>query len=971
MTPVIVLIACLAGAVLALLFKLGSFERKFSITSLSLFLALAPGWTFIWLLGRAPQVIATGVGGSQLEWSFAWLPSLGLNLSFYLDGLSLLFGLLISGIGVLILVYTGYYFKGDASAWRFLAYLLLFMAAMLGLVLAGDTITLFIFWEATSITSFLLVAYKYKDESARQGAFRALLITGGGGIALLAGLLLVQSIAGSSQWRVILNSGALIRGNDLYPLALALIAFGAFTKSAQAPAHIWLPGALSAPTPASAFLHSATMVKAGIYLLARFNPALGNTDLWFWMLSLVGMLTMLTGAYLGLKQNDLKALLAYSTISQLGVMVMLIGQDTEIAFKALVVGILAHALYKSALFMVAGIIDHETGTRDLRQLGGIWRAMPASFSIALVGALSMAGLPPLFGFLAKETLLATVTHPSVPIVWDWIFTLAVVTAGALLLAQSGLLVAGAFLGKRPEGLSAHEAPAPMWLAPAVPAVASLLISALPEPASIAGLLASAAASAFGAKVKVSLALWTGLTVPLLLSIVAVSLGSLIFYFRNRVRNRLMSILPDFTFNRAYQGLLSGVDRAAYLVTRTQHGRLRSYLSVMISALGLLLLFLGRIPVVAPFIQAPRLDLSGELAVLRLFSLLLAVAAALATILLHRDLFAILALSASGLSIAMLLILEPAPDVAMVQIIVDLLLVVILVLALTRIPREQRDRARYYTFRQGGLSLARDIILAAGAGIVMTAVTYQALTSRPRQSILTPYYFENALPLTGAKDVVGAIVADFRGFDTMIEISVFAMAGIGVYTLLRYASRKAGDRDERSPAPAGQALKSLGIGGLNTSPFIRSVASAVLPLALVISATHLLLGHMQPGDGFTAGVIASLAVAFWYVIFGYDVTRQRLRWFKSPYLTGAGLLLALLNASVPLLLAQPIFSPLDYGAMLGISLPAGMKLTSALVFELAIAISVVGGVSAILDALGHPKDDDVDAIRHLQEIPPGE
>jgi multicomponent K+:H+ antiporter subunit A len=971
MMPILALVVCIFGALLAWIYKLGGLERRISLTAFSWVLAFAPGSVFIWLISALPEVTSLGTGSPVPQWSYPWLPSVGLNLSFYLDGLSLLFGLLISGIGVLILIYAGYYFKSDATAWRFFAYLLLFMSAMLGLVLAGDTITLFIFWEATSITSFLLVAYKYKDESARQGAFRALLITGGGGIALLAGLLLLQLVTGSSQWSVILNSGDLMRGNELYPLVLALIAFGAFTKSAQAPAHIWLPGAMSAPTPASAFLHSATMVKAGIYLLARLNPTLGNTDLWFWVMSLAGMLTMLTGAYLGLKQTDLKGLLAYSTISQLGVMVMLIGQDTEIAFKALVVGILAHALYKSALFMVAGIIDHETGTRDLRRLGGLWRAMPASFSVAVIGALSMAGLPPLFGFLAKETLLATVTHPSVPLVWDWIFTVAVVVSGALLLAQSGLLVAGTFLGKRPSDLSANEAPAPMWLAPAVPAVASLLISALPEPASIAGLLASAAASSFGAKVKVSLALWTGLTIPLLLSIIAISLGSIIFIFRHRVRGWQISVLPEFTFNKAYQGLLSGIDRAAYLVTRTQHGRLRIYLAVMISSLGLLLLFLGRIPVTAQFIQAPRLDLGGELAVLRLFSLLLAVTAALATILLHRDLFAILALSASGLSIAMLLILEPAPDVAMVQIIVDLLLVVILVLALTRIPREQRNRARYYTFRQGWLGLARDIILSVGGGIVMTAVTYQALTSRPRTSVVSPYYFDNSLALTGAKDVVGAIVADFRGFDTMVEISVFAMAGIGAYTLLRYASRKAGDRDERSPAPEGQSLIPLGIGGMNTSPFIRSIASAVLPLALVISATHLLFGHFQPGDGFTAGVIASLAVAFWYVIFGYDLTRQRLRWFKSPYLIGTGLLLALLNASLPLLLAQPFLSPLDYGALLGVSLPAGMKLTTALVFELAIALSVVGGVIAILDALGHPKDDEVDAIRHLKDIPSGE
>ncbi len=969
MMPFLVLSFSLAGALLALVYRLSGLDRRISITALAWTLALAPASIFAWLLSVLPAVAPNGAPPASRVWSYPWLPSLNLNLSFYLDGLSLMFGLLITGIGTLILIYSAYYFKGDVTAWRFLAYMMMFMTAMLGLVLAGDVITLFIFWEATSITSFLLVAYKYHDESARQGGFRALLITGGGGIALLAGLLLVQILAGGSEWNVILNSGDVIRQSALYPVALALIAFGAFTKSAQAPAHIWLPGAMSAPTPASAFLHSATMVKAGIYLLARLNPALGNTDAWFWLLSLVGMATMLTGAYLGLKQNDLKALLAYSTVSQLGVMVMLIGQDTEIAFKALAVGVVAHALYKSALFMIAGIVDHESGSRDLRQLGGIWRVMPASFSIAVIGALSMAGLPPLFGFLAKETLLASVTHPSVPIVLGWIFTLAVVAAGALLLAQAGLLVAGTFLGKRPQELTAHEAPLPMWLAPAVPAVFSLILAAIPEPASIAGLLAAAAGSAYGDKVKVSLALWTGLSVPLLLSVVAVSLGSVLFYLRHRVRKLQTAFLPMFSFNQAYQGLLGVIDRAAYLVTRTQHGRLRIYLAVMISGLGVLLLTLGRIPLVSPFIQAPRLDLSGELAVLRLFSLLLGITAALATILLNRDLFAILALSASGLSIAVLMILEPAPDVAMVQIIVDLLLVVILVLALTRIPREQRERARSFTFHQGGLSLARDIFLAVGSGIIMTAITYQVLTSRPRVSILSPYYLENALTLTGAKDVVGAIVADFRGFDTMIEISVFAIAGIGAYTLLRYASRKAGDRDERSPAPEGQALTTFGIGGRQASPFIRAIARSVLPIALVIAATHLIYGHAQPGDGFTAGVVVSLAVAFWYVIFGYEITRQRLGWLRSPYLIGSGILLALVNALLPLLVGKSFLSPLDYGALLVVDLPAGMKFTTSLVFELAIALCVLGGVIAILDALGHPKDDDVETILHLKELPP--
>ena len=291
---------------------------------------------------------------------------------------------------------------------------MLFMFAMLGLLLAGNLVSLFIFWEITSVVSFLLVAYKTDSEKARKSAFKALLITGGGGVALLLGVILIFSITGTIDIATLLSSGDMLRDSSLYAVVLILIALASFTKSAQTPFHIWLPDAMSAPTPASAYLHSATMVKAGIYLIARLNPVLGQTELWFWIFSVIGLTTMLVGAYLGLKQNDLKALLAYSTISQLGVMVLLIGQDTDIAFKALVISVIAHALYKSALFLVAGIVDHETGTRDLRRLGGLHKWMPYSMAIASLAALSMAGLPPMFGFLAKETLLATAVHPSIP-----------------------------------------------------------------------------------------------------------------------------------------------------------------------------------------------------------------------------------------------------------------------------------------------------------------------------------------------------------------------------------------------------------------------------------------------------------------------------------------------------------------------------------------------------------------------------
>jgi len=647
---------------------------------------------------------------------------------------------------------------------------------MLGVLLAGDVITLFVFWEGTSLTSFLLIAYKYKDEAARRGAFKSLFITGGGGIALLAGLLFVGSTAGGMDYATILRSGDVLRDSPLYGVMLGLVAFGAFTKSAQVPAHIWLPDAMTAPTPASAYLHSATMVKAGIYLLARMNPALGLTDAWFWLLTGFGLVTMLTGAYLGLKQHDLKALLAYSTVSQLGVLVMLIGGNTSAAFKALVISVVAHALYKSALFLIAGIVDHEAGTRDLRRLGGLRRAMPLTFAVGTVAALSMAGLPPMFGFLAKETLLASVTHPSIPFLGSALLSAAVVAAGALILAQAGLLIWDTFLGRpRDPHVHAHEAPRWMIAMPFVPALLSFALGLLPEPERLAAFFANAAAAAYGDKVKVSLALWAGITPPLILSIVAVSLGLILWRFRARVRALQNRVPERVSFNALYTGALRLLDGGAYLATRTQAGQLRRYLAVMLVSLVVLMLLFGRLPLptaLPPFM----LD---ELAILRVFVLALATAAAGLSITLRRDFNAILALGASGLSVAVIMVLEPAPDVALVQVVVDILSVVILVLALTSLPREQRRRAWELTFKQSRWGLVRDVAIAAAAGSAVMLLTFFALTSRPRPSIVTPFYEANAKPLTGAADIVGAVVVDFRGFDTLIEIAVFGLAGLGV------------------------------------------------------------------------------------------------------------------------------------------------------------------------------------------------
>jgi multicomponent K+:H+ antiporter subunit A len=954
--------------------------RRIPITNpqAGLILAWFPAATFATLL-----YLTASANETALLFSIPWMPTLGLNFSFYLDGLSALFALLITGIGTLVIVYTGYYFD-DSHAQkpaknvsrtpsieaRFFIYILLFMLAMLGLVLAGDLITLFLFWEGTSISSFLLIAYKFKDEAARKGAFKSLFITGGGGIAMLAGFVFVIHLSGGADFKTLLASRELLVNSPLYPVFFTLIALGAFTKSAQFPAHIWLPEAMSAPTPASSFLHSATMVKAGIYLLARLNPSLGNTDLWFWTLSIVGLTTMLVGAYLGAKQTDIKPLLAYSTISQLGVLVALIGQDTEIAFKALVVSILAHALYKSALFMSAGIIDHETGTRDLGKLGGLRSQMPVMLGIMGIAGLSMAGLPPLFGFLAKETLLASATHPSLPAVVDILFPLTTVIAGALILFQSASLVWGVFFGpladpKHPA--HGHDPKPGFWLAPAIPALLSLLVGITPiEPAFLADFLAWAAKSAFGAQVKVSLALWTGINVPLILSMAAISLGLLLFWQRGRVRSALMGFLPNLTLNALFDGVLSGLDWLSKTATQFQGGLLRVYLRGMVlCAVGLALLFNG-FPSLSLF-QNLDWQLQG-LDVLRIFSLLLLVAASLMSVFLRNDLYAVIALGVVGLGVAVWMALEPAPDVALVQVVVDILSTVILVLALGIIPRKLRDRAGELLHTRTGM--IRDWLVAGLAGLVVALVSFTALETRPHESLVSPYYIENAKALAGAKDVVGAIVIDFRGADTLIEIMVFAMAGLGIYTLLHYTVRKENEHKHIHTDPVMKTLPvsaPLGVYQLPTSPLLHTLAYVILPLAFMLGATHMMYGHDQPGDGFTAGVIISLSIAMWYMLFGYSEARRKLGWLNRKNLIVAGLGLALLNALGGLPFGAGFFASVDYGKLLSLPLPPGFSLSNAFFFEVAICLTVIGAATLILDNLGYPREADAEADAELAEM----
>lgn len=997
-------LACLIGASAGAAFTFIPRIKYAPSRALGWLLAIAPATAFIVLASQLPHVAA----GEALTWRIPWLPALGVAFAFYLDGLSALFGLIVTGIGALVLIYAGYYFSPKHTAensgagsqerasgaistsdsslpktdTRFFLYVLLFMTSMLGLVLAGDVITLFLFWEGTSITSFLLIAYKTKDEEARSGAFKALFVTGGGGIALLAGLLFASTISGSTDLTAILRSGDALRNNAWYPVMLGLIAFGAFTKSAQAPFHFWLPKAMTAPTPASAYLHSATMVKAGIYLMARLHPALGNTPMWFWLLIIAGGTTMLLGAIIGLRQSDLKGVLAYSTISQLGVLMMLIGEEAPSAFKALAIGVLAHALYKGALFMIAGIVDHEAGSRDLRRLGNLWRAMPWTFLVCSIAALSMAGLPPLFGFLAKETLLAAELEDVLPRLTRIVLPAITVLTGALMLAQATSLTLDTFVTKPGTGwptsrldsndgldnhkLHAHEAPVGMLLGPALLAGLSVIISVL-QPEAIISLLASAATAAYGAKVKVSLALFHGINLPLILSSIAITLGIVLFVLRSPIRS--IPGAPALNMNLIYDEVLRGLDRAADIVTRTQGGRIRIYLAVILTTLFALVIAFGGLWHVFDGAALPNLSrrlfdepFSVQTA-LRAFGLLLAVAASFVSIIIRRDLLAIIALGSSGLAVAVVIALEPSPDVALVQAVVDTLTLVVLVLALSRLPHAQRERAE--GLNSAGIQM-RNVLLAVAGGTMVTVLCLYAFASRPRTSLVTPYYEQNAKPLTGAADIVGAIVVDFRGFDTMIEITVFSMAGIGVFSLLRYAMKKReteglpteGEVESDLAALLQRPLPSTiaGIDGVRTSPFVRALGYVALPLAFVLAVVQMVYGHDQPGDGFTAGVMLSLGVGFWYVVFGYDETKHRLRFLRPGLLIGAGILTVMAGSIAPVFLGGGFFSPFDFGAALGLPLPEGFYISTSFLFEVAICLAVLGAATFIIDTLGHPERD---------------
>ena len=730
-------------------------------------LAAAPAALFGHFLALLVGLPNTGpiVGGVD------WAPSLGLRLSWFLDGLSLTFALLITGIGTLIVLYSGGYVKGHPQQGRFMAFILLFMGAMQGLVLSDSFLMLFVFWELTSITSFLLIGFDHTREASRRAALQALVVTGLGGLSLLAGLLVVWAITGVSDLSALGPTGELLRASPLYAAALVLVLGGAFTKSAQFPFHFWLPNAMEAPTPVSAYLHSATMVKAGVYLVMRLNPSMGGTVLWETILPLFGATTLIVGSVLAIRQTDLNLMLAYTTVASLGLLVMMTGFGSETAVQAAVLYLVAHSLFKGALFMVAGLIDHEAGTRDIRILSGLRRAMPITFAAGLAAALSMGGLPLFLGFLAKEEVYAALGFADA---WTAALTAAAVIGNALMFAIAFQVALKPFIGPAVETPKhAHEGPVLLWLGPAVLAACGLVAGVFSS--GMHGLVSSPLATAVaGVPVSVTISTVPHLGLALTLSAITVALGIAAYLGANRLRAGVAGFLgavgwgPDRGFDQAMRGLL----RASFSVTAiVQNGRLDIYMTVVFIVVAATLLIPLTVAGAMPELPEFPVMLPHEWVVMAIAVI------GLATVLMAKDrLTAIVSLGIQGFAVALLFLLFGAPDLSFTQFMIETLSVVILALVMTRLRLSPSDRRPLgQTLVDGSIACACGV----GLGLLLLSVTQVPFDDR-----LSEYFNAYSRTVAHGRNVVNVIIVDFRALDTLGEIAVVMITGLAILALIR-------------------------------------------------------------------------------------------------------------------------------------------------------------------------------------------
>jgi multicomponent K+:H+ antiporter subunit A len=884
--------------------------------------------------GLAVLLVQAGpvLSGRTATVRLPWIPALGLDLSLWLDPLALLFAGLILSIGLLVVVYAhGYLGKTEPTA-RFLSFLMLFQGAMVGIALSSNVLLMLVFWELTSLASFLLIGFWRDQADARQGARMALTITGGGGLALIAGMVLLGKVAGSYDLATILARADLVQASALYPAILILILVGAFTKSAQFPFHFWLPHAMAAPTPVSAYLHSATMVKAGVFLLARLWPVLAGTDWWFFVVTSVGLATMLFGTGVALFRHDLKAILAYSTISQLGLMVMLLGFGTGAAVTAAVFHILNHAAFKAALFMHAGIVDHETGTRDIRRLGGLAAIMPLTATLGVLAAAAMAGLPPLGGFISKEMMLEQSVHTS----WHGQALLIPVlaTIAAMLSAAYSLRYAVAlhFGARRTGAVAAPHDPGALLLAPpAILGVIALALGILPM--TLAGPLVAAATAAVtgGATPHLHLALWHGLNPALFMSLGAVAVAILLLWLYPAATASVVRLpSPDAKqmFDRA---LTTSVDALRRLSGVIHRASLQRYLAVLfVTALALAGEAAWRFGIAA---GARATTPASPVAVVAWAALIVATAAVLAVD--RRRYLALVFISVIGLVMALAFIHLSAPDLALTQIAVEVITILLMLLALHLLPGNPPRLS-------GVMRRVRDGAIALCGGLGSGWLAWAVMT-RPERAGISRFHWNNSYSGGGGTNVVNVTLVDFRAFDTLGEITVLGIAGLTIFALLEPAAHGVAGRRLRE-------WRSRNRFSPEQHPMMFVMATRLLlPLALLVGLYIFFRGHNQPGGGFIAALVFSIAILLQYLASGFDWTDVRRR-IGEHQLIGLGVLIAVATGLGSLLFGAPFLtSSFDH---FHLPLIGEFELATAMLFDLGVALVVIGAVMMALAQLAH-------------------
>jgi multicomponent K+:H+ antiporter subunit A len=922
------------------------------------------------LAGAVALATAAGIGslfpqvadGGIVLLRAAWLPSLGIDLLLRVDGFAWMFGMLVSVIGALVVLYARYYLSPEDPATRFYSLLLGFMGAMLGVVLSGNLVQMVVFWELTSLFSFLLIGYWHHRKDARAGARMAFTVTATGGLALLAGVLLLGHVVGSYELDAVLAAGDRVKEHALYLPIVLLVLAGALTKSAQFPFHFWLPHAMAAPTPVSAYLHSATLVKAGVFLMARLWPTLAGTDTWFWVVGGAGLTTLLLGAYAAMFQNDLKALLAYSTISHLGLITLLLGLNSPLAAVAAVFHMMNHATFKASLFMAVGIIDHETGTRDMRKLDGLYRYMPGTAKLAMVACAAMAGVPLLNGFLSKEMFFASTVYANATPLVEWALPVAATVYGVFAVVYSLRFGHDVFFGKLPVDCPRMPHEPPRWMRVPIEllVLACLVVGVVPN-LSVRWLLDAAARPVVGGTLpEYSLAIWHGFSTPLVMSLVAMGGGIALYrVFGPRFKMRGLRHVPlihRLDGRRAYQATMVALTLGARRVLRRSSSRHLQvqmlWMLVVAGAVGLA----SALVVPLEWGDRQRVPATPEFAILWAIGAAAAVGAAWQAKF-HR-LVAVILMGVTGVVVCLTFAWFSAPDLALTQISVETVTTVLFLLGLRWLPKRMLD-VDPRTEARGRWRRRRDLLLAIAIGVGLAALSYALLTRTGAQSI-SPFFIANALPEGGGTNVVNVMLVDFRAFDTLGEITVLAIVGLTIYALLRRfrppvevielppqqrSAQVPGATDLRRPREA--ATEDDAGPGYLVVPAV--LVRLLLPVALVVALYLFMRGHNQPGGGFVAGLTVAIAFIAQYMVGGTQWVEDRLN-LHPPYWMTVGLLLAVATGIGSLMVGYPFLT--THTAHFTLPVIGEVHVPTAAFFDLGVFSVVLGATLLLLTALAH-------------------